>query len=375
MSASEQLQPESQVDHYLLEKQIGSGSSGEVWLANDGARHVALKFVHEHLLQGPDAERHRRHLNSEIHALETLAGHPHIPTFYGYNLHNSRPYLAMQYIATPAYDQLISSGEMMLIPIKRRLRVLGMIARTINDIHARGIIHRDIKPSNIRGVDSPHIIDFSVAFETQKVLQADTNIGTGIYMPPPDDHPPDELMDNYGFALVAYEVLFGQHAIFTAQNTGQTVLETRQRAREYIQYNEWRMPTRLTPNQLPGNLRGADLAELERVFQRALGERDVRYRDMQDFISDLRDAILIPDNLPYIEYVPDLPIASEVIPFEEDYTLHEVSRAKQATNINESSSGQPHPQPNKRRWLVISLVMLTIIGGIGAVILLLSGSG
>lgn len=336
------LQPGLKVDQYQLLQRIGSGAVGEVWLAEDETRPVALKFMLKQHLYSLEADRYRRYLQNEIHALERLTGHPHIPALYGYNLDTVRPYIAMQYIASPAFDQLIASGEMMLVPLPHRLNMLDIIAASITDLHDYGILHRDIKPSNLRGIDQPYLMDFSVAVEIRHAAQADTNLGTGLYMPPPDNHPLDELTDNYSFALVAYEVIFGQHPIFTPENTGATVLETRQRAREHLQQGTWRQPSRLTATQLPGNLRGADLKALDLIFQQALGERDTRYRSLRRFIQDVLAVILSSDNAAYVDYVTELPDAPQTIPQDRDYTLHQVSQASRATD--HSAAGP------KARW-------------------------
>jgi serine/threonine protein kinase len=341
MPALTELQPGLQVDQYLLEVRLGSGAIGEVWQATDGVQTAALKFLHPHHLHSADHARYLHALAAEADALEKLAGHAHIPALYGYNLRCARPYIALQMIDSPAFDRLIASGDIMLIPLRARLRTLDIIARTIGDMHQHDIIHRDIKPANIRGIEHPYLMDFSIAVESQRVSLSDTSMGTGLYMPPPDNALPDALTDHYSFALSAYEVIFGQHAIFTPHNTGATVLETRQLAREYLRKKTWRVPSQLSSADLPGNLRGADLRALDGIFQKALGEREKRYRDLSQFMDDLQAAILTMENIAYIDELPTVPVSPQEIAEEADYTIHEVTGSSRATN--HKGDGKPRP--------------------------------
>lgn len=361
MQTATALQPGLRIDHYLLQARVGSGSSGEVWLADDGSRPVALKFIHERWLLGDEDDRIRHYFETEIHALESLSDLPGIPTLYGYNLNHERPYLAMQYIDSAPYDELVASGDILLLPLRQRLNLLRQIAGTITEIHQRGIIHRDIKPSNLRGVEQPYLIDFSVAVERSQAGYADTNIGTGIYMPPPDDFPPDELMDNYGFALVTYELLFGRHALFKADTVGADVYETRQRAREYLRDGSWHQPSRLAETDLPINLRGSDLERLDMIFLRALGDRHNRYRDLAQLVADVSTVVLHTDNAAFIDLVPDLPVRRDDIPRAQDYTIQEVQRSARATNLNRRMQRQKSRQVG--RWLRVGLALLVLIAG------------
>src|SRR5262245_16743239 len=93
---------------YTLESLLGSGASGEVWLATDGAKPVAIKFMNEALMNSPTAAKHRQRLEREIKAL-TMLKHPNIPALYDYDLSSDRPYLVMQFISEPSYDVLIAS--------------------------------------------------------------------------------------------------------------------------------------------------------------------------------------------------------------------------------------------------------------------------
>jgi serine/threonine protein kinase len=365
--AGELVQTGVQVDHYRLEARIGSGSSGEVWRAHDGVRAVAIKFMNPALLNGDDAEKHRQRFHTEVHALESLGTHPHIPTLYGYNLYYERPYLVMEHITGLTYAELIASGEMMLKTLRERLDLLDTVANTITYIHNGGFIHRDIKPANIRGEDHLYITDFSIAIERGQAVNADPNIGTAIYMPPTADQPPGIEGDNFSFVLVAYEMLFGQHAVFKPGGTGGSLEATRRLLGQIIAAGSWHKPSQLSIGEIPGSLRGVDLEQLDAVFERAL--RDYRQDAALDqFLADLREIVEAPENQPYLDYVPTIPPVGDTIPEEEDYTLHEVQNAHQSTDLNLSQ--RPQRRERSHRWrrqnqvwtiLVILLVVIALV--------------
>lgn len=329
-----ELAPGVHVDHFELQRRIGGGASGEVWQAHDTQRHVAIKFMNTGLLLGDDAPRHMLRFQDEIRALEKMIDVPNVPTLYGYNLHHERPYLVMAYIPAPPWSSLIASGEVMALTLLERLRLLDVMAATITAVHERGVIHRDIKPANIHDTQHPYLVDFSVAVEKARAYDAEPNVGTGLYMPPPDDRPPDELTDNFAFALVAYEMLFGQHAVCKPETLDASFAEIRQLMQARLQGGDWHKPTTLSAAELPGSLRGADLAALDAVFGRALGRRARRYADLRRFMGEVRRAVTVADNQPYLTYVPELPDVTQA--HTHDYTRHQVRGAHQHTDHEES---------------------------------------
>ncbi len=323
------LEPGVKIESYTLEHRLGHGAFGEVWKARDGSETVAIKFVNKQLIEGDSIAKHRERLENEIHVLNSLQ-HPHIPALYGYDLDFERPYLVMQYIDAPSYETLIATNEMLRIKLGQRLRALQIVAATLSTIHEKGFIHRDIKPASISGIETPYLLDFSIALGSQNVMNTRQDVGTGVYMPPPDE-PLGELTDNYSFALVAYEVLFGQHPIFTPSNVGKTVMDTRRLAGEFLRKRKWRRPGSIPADELPGDLRGADLSRLDDIFEKALGPHKIRYTDPVRLVDDLEHAILIPANQPYLDApFPILPV--QLIPSEKHYTDHEVDRVNRDTD-------------------------------------------
>lgn len=278
------LRPGVKVKNYTLERQLGKGASGEVWKAYDSQKTVAIKFMNESLMSSPSAAKHRARLEREVEAMRRLQ-HPNIPTLYDYDLDFPRPYLAMRYVGGDSYDRLIANGDMLRVPLMRRMELIRELAFALEAAHDYGIVHRDIKPSNLTGIENPFLLDFSVALEREDVDMTQSFIGTTLYMAP--DAEADRLSDNYGFALVVYEMLFGKHAIYRHGDKifNQIV------AADRIAKGDWAWPSRIPPAELPQDMRAADLRRIDEIFNAALGKRETRYKDLRDFARDLRDAI------------------------------------------------------------------------------------
>lgn len=278
------LRTGARVKNYTLERQLGKGASGEVWKAYDSQKSVAIKFMNENLMSSPSAAKHRARLEREIEAMRRLQ-HPNIPTLYDYDLDFARPYIAMRFVGGDSYDRLIANGEMLRVPLQRRMELIRELAFALEAAHDYGIVHRDIKPANITGIENPFLLDFSVALEREEADMTQRFIGTTLYMSP--DGEVDRLSDNYSFALVAYEMLFGKHPIYKPgdQIFNQYV------AQERLTQGDWRWPSRIPPAEVPQDLRNANLQLLDDVFSRAFGKRETRYKDLRDFVRDLRDAI------------------------------------------------------------------------------------
>jgi serine/threonine protein kinase len=346
-----QIKQGLKIRHYVLDRKLGEGAFGDVWAANDGSKTVAIKFIHAEFMASNSATKYIKYLQNEAQILGHLE-HPNIPTLYDYDIESAPPYLVMQYIDGDSYETLIATGQMIRISLEKRLRALEVIAATTATIHRNGIIHRDIKPSSINGIDTPYLLDFGIAIDIKDVGDAHAEIGTGIYMPPPDI-PTGKLSDNYSLAIVAYEVLFGHHPIFTANNISKTVIENRKLAGVCLQNGQWRLPSKLTDETLPGNLTGANLGRLDEIFTNALS---LPADNMWKFVADLAKAILIPENQPYRD-APSPFFAVQSFAAGEHYTDHEVKRENRDTDM------QPDSSIESGSWqkILIAIIILIII--------------
>lgn len=370
------LEAGAKIKQFTLDSRLGLGSSGEVWRAFDGDRPVAIKFMNPNLIESDRADTHRRRMEREVDALGRLS-HPHIPALYDHDLDFERPYLAMQYIEGASYDKLITTKDVLRIPIKQRLDVLGYLADALQTAHLENIIHRDIKPGNMKGIEQPYLLDFSIAVDQVDVEHTRFDIGTAIYMPP-DDGPPDQLSDNYSFAIATYEILFGEHPIFSADDKMREHLHavTRFAAYNRLMSDDWRMPSKILMHELPPDLQGAKLEAMDKIFQNAMGERADRFTDLRKLIDDLRETILVPENEMYLDtQLPPLePGTMEYIQVEPNFTFIEAGKDEKPTEefveiIGAKTDVGEDEQPSRLPYYIAIAVGVLVVLAFGAMLL------
>lgn len=216
----------TQFGHYKLLMMIGSGSMGEVYLAEDVriSRQVALKVVKAESYfssdQEPLKEAHRG-LHREMRAIANLS-HIHILPIYDFGTEiinqSELTYIVMPYFSEGSLKQWVqqrSSSE----PLSSQsvAHFISQAAEALQHAHDNNIIHQDIKPVNflIRTrkdmPDRPDIFlaDFGIAKFTSATLTTGLNVrGTPGYMPPEQwESDPVPATDQYALAIMAYELL------------------------------------------------------------------------------------------------------------------------------------------------------------------------
>jgi serine/threonine protein kinase len=173
-------------DRYRLDKRLGQGGFGTVYLCTDLKlkRQVALKLLE---LSGAD-DLARRLSDREPEYLAAL-DHPRIVAVHDSGEWEGRPYLVMQYVPGPSLADVMPQGSVTLSDVYRW--ALG-ICDGMAYAHRQGFVHRDLTLRNImldQGVDAPSqikILDFGLAKYTGNTV-ATTRcgfIGTPSYMSP-----------------------------------------------------------------------------------------------------------------------------------------------------------------------------------------------
>ncbi|HEY7191033.1 MAG TPA: protein kinase [Vicinamibacterales bacterium] len=132
------------VGAYALERRLGVGGMGEVWLARDErlGRKVAIKALLPHHWSA--AERVRR-LQQEARAASAL-NHPNVLTVHDVGDHGGAPYLVTEYLEGQSLRDCLSAGPLTL---DRALEICVQTTSGLEAAHAQGIVHRDLKPENI----------------------------------------------------------------------------------------------------------------------------------------------------------------------------------------------------------------------------------
>ncbi|MFO1313961.1 MAG: serine/threonine-protein kinase [Burkholderiales bacterium] len=215
-SADPGLAPGEVVGPYRLQRPIGRGGMGEVWLAEraDGSlkRHVALKLPYVTWVPGL-AERFAR----ERDIVATLE-HAGIARLYDAGVdRQGRPYLALEYVEGQPIDAFCNARA---LPVDARLRLLLQVADAVAFAHGRLVVHRDLKPGNIlvTADGQVRLLDFGIA----KLLEGDTARETALtrvagraltldYASPEQirGDPIGTASDVYSLGVVAFELLAG----------------------------------------------------------------------------------------------------------------------------------------------------------------------
>ena len=138
------FQPGTRLGPYEVERLLGAGGMGEVYLAHDTRlrRDVAIKVLP--IGQGPDDLAVAR-LEREAQAIAAL-NHPNICSIYDIGELENRPFLVMERLEGETLAARLARGSFDVRP----LLDLGIaLADALEAAHAKGLIHRDLKPANI----------------------------------------------------------------------------------------------------------------------------------------------------------------------------------------------------------------------------------
>jgi serine/threonine-protein kinase len=263
---------------YSIEREIGSGGAGIVFLAEDvkHARKVALKVLRPEIGQSIGAERFLQ----EIRIAAQLS-HPNILSLIDSGEEDGLLYYVMFYVAGESLrDRLIREKQ---LPVMEAVRLAREAAEALGHAHSAGVIHRDVKPENLL-IEAGHalVCDFGIARAIGEagrggLTQTGLAIGTPAYMSPEQAtaEEVDTRSDIYSLGCVLYEMLAGSPPYYAA--TPQGIL-----ARKAVEpLPDVRVVRDTVPDHVEAALRGAlgkvpaDRFSTAEEFARALeGDQD-----------------------------------------------------------------------------------------------------
>jgi len=219
-------------ERYFLEKRLGRGAMGQVYLARDNkfsTRRVAVKTVRQDVLNSEDLQEGEAIARFEREA-EAAASiqHPNTVSVTDFGETGDGVfYLVMEYVEGETLHRLLRREG--TLPVKRAVRMLRQIADGVEAAHDIGILHRDLKPANIflmqKGKTGDGFIkvgDFGLAkIINQTVTDFSSNatpssrgiIGTPEFMAPEQMQPEigvDLRADLYALGTIAYLMLGGR---------------------------------------------------------------------------------------------------------------------------------------------------------------------
>jgi serine/threonine protein kinase len=208
------------VGPYRVEREIGRGGMGVVYLAEDTrlGRKVALKSLAPGIMSD---ERRRNRLRREARAAATLS-HPGIATVYALEEIEDQLFIATEYVQGRTLRAELGQGS---LPAAAVAEIGVQIARALEAAHASGVVHRDLKPDNvIRTEDGGvKILDFGIAWidqaeagpgaEPSRLTESGAVMGTPSYMSPEqiEGAGVDARTDVFSLGVVLYELLCGSN--------------------------------------------------------------------------------------------------------------------------------------------------------------------
>jgi len=211
---------------YRIERLLGGGSVGRVYLAKDGFydRAVAVK-VFSASSSGADGRDAYSRFVREARVSAALA-HPHIVGVFEFNADSA--FLVMELMGGGTLEERLAREARLPLGVVRTV-ARGVLA-ALQAAHARGVVHRDIKPANIffDAAGTVKLGDFGTAHLLDLgATQTGAFLGTLAYMSPEQitGGRVDASTDLYALAVVLYRLLTGTLPFlgpdFVAQHLGQ----------------------------------------------------------------------------------------------------------------------------------------------------------
>jgi serine/threonine protein kinase len=225
-------------DRYRLDRKIGQGGTGSIWLAQDGRldRQVAIKFLFAHSPQHQERLAKRVALEAKIAA---SIQHRNVVQIFDFGTHESNiPYIVMEALSGFSLGEAFDDNQS--FSLDTLIHIMSEVLRGLATVHDAGIVHRDLKPENIflvkeRGDKlSPKLLDFGIS----RSLEPDTRrsavtttegliLGTPQYMSPEQARGLgniDKRTDIYSVGIILFEALAG-FVPFDSENMGDLLIK------------------------------------------------------------------------------------------------------------------------------------------------------
>lgn len=210
---------------FRLEKRVGRGGMGEVYLAVQTSldRRVAVKVLSARFAS--DAEFVRR-FQAEARAAAAL-NHPNVVTVYDVGEDKGTHFLSMEFMERGTLEDRVAKGGR--LPVDEVLAILRDAAAGLVFAEAKRIVHRDLKPANLmqNHVGQTKIADLGLAthVESEEAQTADRKVfGTPHFMSPEQarGEKVDHRSDLYSLGATAYRLLTG-HTPFEGKDAREIV--------------------------------------------------------------------------------------------------------------------------------------------------------
>lgn len=332
----------------LLEKRIGQGGMGTVYLARQTrpVRNVAVKVLLPNLAM--DSQIYQEFLarfRREANVVAKLE-HVNIMPIYEYGEQEGLAYLVMPYLTGGSLRDILAKRG--ALPIEEAVRYIDQAASALDYAHAQGVIHRDLKPANfLLHADGRLVLaDFGIARMMEErsagatLTKAGSILGTPEYMAPEmaRGQTVDYRADMYELGIVLFEMLCG-HVPFTGNTPYAVIIK-------HVQ----------EPLPLLHQINPTISSEIDTVVQKTTAkEPEDRYPTVREMAQALRNASTVsayPNhsgvNQEYISTIlsPSHPLGSSVMALQyHTPPAHQQSPETAPSNSAWPNVGPPPPPP------------------------------
>jgi serine/threonine-protein kinase len=221
---------------WVLEKKLGDGGFGEVWLGHHGK--IRDRRVFKFCFDADRLRSLKRELTLFRLMREALGDRDDVATLYDVKLDEPPFFLESEYTAGGNLaDWAERRGGIATLPVAQRLDLAARVADAVGAAHSLGILHKDIKPSNILihenqdGTITPRLADFGIGIladpsrlkdhaitatgftqdTASGTLGSGTSTGTPMYAPPESmlNKPFTTHGDVFALGVLVYQLAIG----------------------------------------------------------------------------------------------------------------------------------------------------------------------
>lgn len=199
---------------YRVEREIGRGAMGAVYLGQDPkiGRLVAIKTMAlSKEFHGDELTEARQRFFREAETAGRLQ-HPDIVTIFDAGEDQELAYIAMEYLKGEDLQRYTQT----LLPVADVVRIASRVADALGYAHSQGVVHRDIKPANVMidlAADLVKVTDFGIArIADSSRTRTGMVLGTPSFMSPEQmaGRRVDGRSDLYSLGVMLYQLLTGQ---------------------------------------------------------------------------------------------------------------------------------------------------------------------
>src|SRR5690349_1404660 len=336
-------------DRYLIEKELGHGGVGAVYLARDRKLHdkpVVVKVLLEKSMRNTWVVQKFR---QEKEALSRL-NHPGVVAILDTGeLNDGKPFIVMEYVDGTSLRNVLKQQPQGM-DFVQAASIVKQIGAALTAVHEKKIYHRDLKPENIMlqplvaDEVQVKIVDFGIAKIKESVVAASTvtggtTAGTMVYMSP-EQLNGDKITpasDIYSFGVIAYELVTGRRPF-----SPDTIVQLYDMQREGVRVK-------------PADLRPRLPQEAQNIILKTLAfDAKSRYQKASEVGSALSDALMNEEET--LKHQPKL--------------IDRKSPAQRAWAETLVSGAQPDPLPVGAHrkilpFIVVGILLLSVLAAGG----------